>query len=68
VIPVLYSISNLRDNQLEEIKSLEKELGKSLLAFSCFNVEPSELEDVELSKIRDLETRLGLALVAVTQG
>jgi hypothetical protein len=49
----------------EKIKALEKDLGKTLLAFKCHDLKPSELSESELQKIKDVETRLGLSLVAV---
>lgn len=62
---MLCSLSKLDDSQLERIKSLEKELGKQLLSFSCHDVNPAELKDDELGKVQSLENELGLSLVAV---
>jgi hypothetical protein len=62
---MLCSLSNLGDEELQEIRRLEQELGKTLLSFSCHPLEPAEIEDRELSRIKSLEQRLGVALVAV---
>jgi hypothetical protein len=65
VITVLCSLSNLDDDQLKRIKSLEKELDKRLLSFTCHDIKPAELKGNELNKIQNLESELGLSLVAV---
>ena len=62
---MLCSLSTLDAGQVEEIKSLEEDLGKNLLSFTCHDVEAAELEDIELEKIKELEAKLGVALVAV---
>ena len=48
-----------------QITALEQELGRTLLAFRCHNMKPSELSDRELQKIKEIESSLGLSLVAV---
>lgn len=62
---MLCSLSNLDDRDLDRIRTLENEMGKTLLAYSCHRASPSDLADGELDKIRSLEKDLGLALVAV---
>ncbi len=63
---MLCSISTkLDENAVNEIKSLENKLGKTILAFSCHNVKPHDLDENELSSIQNLENKLGLSLVAV---
>lgn len=63
---MLCSLSNkLNEDNLKSIQHLEKELGKTLLAFSCHDVKPSKLSDGELSKIQKLENDLSISLVAV---
>lgn len=57
--------SKLDDSALKSIRNLEQELGRTLLAFNCHDVKPSELNDAELSKIRNLEKSLAVSLVAV---
>jgi hypothetical protein len=53
------------DNVLKEIQSLEKGLGKTILAFSCHDVKTADVTDKELESIQALEEKLGLSLVAV---
>ncbi len=62
---MLCNIAKLEKDKLEAIQKLEKELGKTLVAFSCHDVKPAQLSDVQLSKIKTAEQKLGLALVAV---
>lgn len=62
---MLCSLSKLESRGLDSIKSLEKELHRPLLAFSCHDLKPAELTTDELKKIQSLEKELGLALVAV---
>lgn len=47
------------------INALENDLGKTLLAFQCHNLKPSELSEAELKKIQEVEAQLGISLVAV---
>ncbi len=49
----------------KQISALEQELGRTLLAFRCHNLKPSELSERELQKIKEVEANLGLSLVAV---
>ena len=49
----------------KSINALEKELGKTLLAFSCHDLRPSGLTGDELSRIEEVEKQLGVSLVAV---
>jgi hypothetical protein len=61
---MLCSLSQLDDKKLEQIRSLENELGKNLLSFTCHDIKTARLNDEELGKVRDLENTLGVALVA----
>ena len=62
---MLCSLSSLEENKLEKVRTLENELGKRLLSFTCHDLAPTELKDDELNKIKTLESELGVALVAV---
>lgn len=62
---MICSLSNLTDENLAQIRSLETELGSPLLAFSCHGVRPAVLDDEKLQKIEALENRLGISLLAV---
>jgi hypothetical protein len=50
---------------IAEISALEKETGKTLLAFQCHQLAPSRLDEETLGKIQDVEKKLGVSLVAV---
>jgi hypothetical protein len=53
------------ESKLQVINDLEKDLGKTILAFQCHQVSPSRLSTEELRKIQEVETRLGISLIAV---
>jgi hypothetical protein len=57
--------TKVTDDTLATITDLEKDLGKTLLAFQCHNFKPSDLSEAQLQKIKDVETKLGVSLVAV---
>ena len=57
--------TNVNDSTLQAINDLEKDLGKTLLAYKCHNLKPSTLNDEELSKVQEVEKNLGVSLVAV---
>ena len=57
--------SKIDGNVLQTIQNLEKDLGKTLLAFSCHDVKAATLSGDELQKIQDVEKKLGVSLVAV---
>ncbi len=62
---MLCTMAKLNDRQLEEIRSLEKKIGKTVIAFSCSDINATQLKDAELAQIKQTERKLGLALVAV---
>jgi hypothetical protein len=64
---MLCSYSKTESIDLEAIQGLEKDLGKTMLAFSCHDIKPAELTDEDLAKINELEKKLGIVLVAVEQ-
>ena len=52
--------------ELEEITNLERELGKTILAFKCQGeARPAQLSEEDLRRIKQVEEKLSLALVAV---
>ncbi|KJS28951.1 MAG: hypothetical protein VR64_22105 [Desulfatitalea sp. BRH_c12] len=57
--------TNIDESTLQTIQDLEKDLGKSLLAFKCHELKPSIVSDGELSRIKEVEKKLGMSLVAV---
>ncbi len=62
---MLCALSKLDQDKIETIKSAEKKIGKTLLAFSCYEVAPEALTDEELAAIKEAERKLGIVLVAV---
>lgn len=65
---MLCSLSTkLEEKDIRAIMDLEKELGKTLLAFSCYPMNPAAINNEELAKIKKVETDLGISLVAVNR-
>lgn len=64
---MMCTISQLDSSKLDEIKSTEQKLGKTILAYSCYDSKPAELSDSELNELKNLEQKLGVVLVAVKQ-
>ena len=64
---MLCSYSKAESIDLEAIQGLEKDLGKTLLAFSCQDIKSAEIKDEELARINELEKKLGVVLVAIEQ-
>ena len=62
---MLCTVADLDKKKLEAIQSLEKKLGKTLLAFSCKEISITPLKADEIALLKELENKLGLALVAV---
>jgi hypothetical protein len=62
---MLCSLSQLKENDLAQIQTLEKEIGQPILAFSCHETSPASLDADRLEKVQALEKQLGVALVAV---
>lgn len=56
---------NLDLKTLDAVRDLEKELDKTLLAFSCYPVRPAEINPEQLARIQKVEKELGISLVAV---
>ena len=59
------TLSGLNKQDIEQVQSLESELGQRLLAFSCHDIQPASLGDDTLTKIKNLENKLGIVLLAV---
>ena len=64
---MLSSLSKLSDEQLQEIRALEKSIGKTLLSYSSYDVVADNLTEEELEKVHELEETLGIVLVAVRE-
>lgn len=65
---MLSSLSKLAPDQVDEIKKLEKEIGKTLLSFSSYDVAFDELTESQLTKLKALEQKMGISLIAVKAG
>ena len=63
---MLCSISNLDKEKIDAVQKLEKELGKTLIAFSCHDIKTAELDASTLQRIQEVEKELSLSLVAVS--
>jgi hypothetical protein len=57
--------TNVNESTLNAITDLEKDLGKTLLAFNCHDLKPSSLSVDELQKVQKVEKDLGISIVAV---
>lgn len=57
--------TNVGGGRLEEIQALEKQLGTTLLAYGCHELQPAKPSDEQLAEIKKLEEKLGVVLVAV---
>ena len=64
---MLSSLSKLTPQQIEEIRSLEQKLGKTLLSFSTYDVVSDDLSPEELAMLKAIEEKLGTMLVAVRE-
>ncbi len=64
---MLSSLSQLTEQQIADIRSLEQKLGKTLLSFSTYEVVPDDLSPDELALLRGLEEKLGTMLIAVRE-
>ena len=62
---MLCAFSKLDREKIETIKSAEKKVGKTLLAFSCHDVAAATLTPEELAAVQETEKKLGVVLVAV---
>lgn len=62
---MLYSLSNIPEDKLAAVQSIEQEIGQPLLAFTEVKAQPARLDRDKLAKIRALEDDLGVVLVAV---
>ncbi len=62
---MICSLAKLEEKDLQTIRELEEEVGKPLLAYSCYDIRPAVITDEQLAKIEELEARLSLSLVAV---
>lgn len=64
---MLCSYANLDDDRVEQIKALEKEIGKTMVAMACWDAKTSDLTEEQISKIKMLEKSTGMVLLAVNE-
>ena len=57
--------SNLEESTLQRINDLEKNLGITLLAFSCDQLKTASLDPEQLKQLQSAESELGISLIAV---
>lgn len=62
---MLCTFAHLEEEKLADLKSLEKKLGKIILAYSCRDVDAAPLKEDEISQIKQVEKRMNVSLVAV---
>ncbi len=62
---MLCTLANLEKEKISEIQSLEKNIGKTLIAFSCKDISLEPVKESELAEIKRLEQKLAVSLVAV---
>ena len=59
--------TKLDEGQIDEISSLESELGVPILAFACHQMDAAAIDAAQVDRLKELEDKLGVALVAVKQ-
>jgi hypothetical protein len=59
----MYYPADLDDRKLKELKALESELGKTVVAVESQG-KPAAMTPAELDKLKQVEDRLGVVLVA----
>ena len=59
--------TKLDRGQIQEITSLEGELGVPILAFACHQMDAAPMDAAQIDRLTELEKKLGVALVAVKQ-
>ncbi len=62
---MICSYPSLDGEKLDSLQHVEKELGRTLLAYNCHQLEPAQLTPEELQRIQSLEKDLGVVIVAL---
>ena len=57
---------NIDSKTLDEMHTIEKEIGYPVLAFTYYDVEPAPLDEKSLAKIKKFEEGKCICLLAVT--
>ena len=58
---MLCNITKLDDAKVQELRAFEQKSGKTLTAYSCYNVSPADLSKDETAQISEAEKKLGAA-------
>ncbi|MEE2656908.1 MAG: hypothetical protein VX733_00270 [Candidatus Latescibacterota bacterium] len=62
---MIFNIAQLDANQLDAVRALEGQTGKTIIALQGIEASMATLTNEELRTLRGVEERLGLTLVAV---
>ncbi|MGM0689791.1 MAG: hypothetical protein ACQESO_09445 [Bacillota bacterium] len=62
---MICSYATVDDEKLKALQKLEKDMGRTLLAFSCQEIKPAQLTPEQLERIQALEKDLGFVVVAL---
>jgi len=62
---LICSYATVDDEKLKSLQKLEKNMGRTLLAFSCQEITPAQLTPEQLESIQALEKDLGVVVVAL---
>ncbi len=62
---MICSYAPMDEKKLDSLKHLEKELGQTLLAYSCHDMKPAELTPEQVERLKKVEEELGVVIVAL---
>jgi len=62
---MICSYATVDEEKLKSLQKLGKNMGRTLLAFSCQEIKPAQLTPEQLENIQTLEKDLGVVLVAL---
>lgn len=60
-----YAYAKIGEDKLSDIKALEAEIGRPLIAVEPVTLKPAEIDPPALTRVQALEKKLGVTLVAV---
>ncbi len=56
---------SMEEKKLNALQNLEKEIGQTLLAFNCHEMQPAQLTEEQIERIKAMEKELGVVIVAL---
>ncbi len=62
---MICAYAGMEGKKLEALQRAEKDMGRTLLAFSCQDVKPASLSEEQVGRIKTLEKELGIVVVAL---